>query len=127
MINDADGIYLTRADCVQDWPMNVCVAYQFDGQTIMEVPLKLEKAKPVYGDKTYSWRLWDGSRDLSDPLRNDRAAIEARESYLAGGFKSLPLGIREFVKDHNEYVGKSILGISIGPRRGQTIKAPVSF
>jgi adenylosuccinate synthase len=124
MVNDADGIYLTRVDCVQDWPLRVCHAYNFGGEEVTEVPLRLDQARPIYSDKTYNWHLWDGSRNFADPLKRDAQAEEARDYFVRQGFMSLPGPIDEFVRDHDSYVGVPIVGISIGPKRGQTIPVP---
>jgi len=122
MLNDLDGIYLTRADCVQDKDLKVCTAYEIDGQEIAEVPLKLEIAKPFYSDKTYRWHLWDGTKDLSDPLKADKELAEKRKSLVEAGRDGLPEGLREFVENHDEYVRVPTIGVSIGPARGETIK-----
>ena len=62
-----------------------------------------------------------GQRDLSKPLEVDAALRKARESYVDRGFESLPQGLRNFVIDHDKYVGCKTVGISIGPGRGETM------
>lgn len=127
MLNDVDGIFITRADCVQGYSLKVCVSYidnyrrKGNHSLIKEVPLKLENVLPVYIGKSYKYNLWEGDKDLSDPIKVDKALADKRRAYVEGGFKELPIGLTTFIKDQNEYVGKPVSGVSIGPSRGETV------
>ncbi|MBI2124932.1 adenylosuccinate synthetase [Candidatus Woesearchaeota archaeon] len=122
-INDCDGIYITRVDCIQDVDIKVCTGFQIDGKVTDEVPLDLSQIeKPVYQERTYQWKLWDGPRDLSNPLVVDQVLKEQRERYIQGGFDSFPPALREYVMDHDAYVGCKTAAVSIGPARGETVR-----
>lgn len=122
LINDLDGIYLTRADCVQDKDIKVCTLYEFDNKQVPEVPLKLDKVKPIYDSKRYNWHLWDGLTDLSKPMEVDKLLRPIRKSYVDKGFNGLPKGLLDYKKDFEAYVGKPIVGISIGPAEDETVR-----
>lgn len=121
-INDCDGIYIMRADNVQDQEIKVCTAYQFpDGSLSTEVPLSLEGVQPIYSKRRYRWHLFDGPSDLSKPETVDEQLKLLRKKYVEAGFCSLPRDLQQFVHDHNSFVGVPIVGISIGPSRGETV------
>ena len=123
MINDCDGIYLTRADCIQDLNLKVGTGYYINGQFTAEVPLNLaEIEKVLYQDKTYKWKLWDGQRDLSNASKVDEDLKLIRQQYVEGGFESLPLELREYIADHDKFVGCETIGVSIGPTSGETVR-----
>jgi len=121
-LNDCDSIALTRADCLQDRDVKVCIAYLVNDTLTEEVPLYLNEVKPVYAEQTFRWHLWDGPRDVSDPKIVDAELQEKRAGYVREGFKGLPLGLQSFVKVHNVFVGVPINQISIGPARGETVE-----
>lgn len=122
MVNDVDGIYIMRADNVQDEELRACIAYHHPAGTVnAEVPLSLRDVRPVYGDRTYSWHLWDGPADLSKPELVDEALRPLRAHYVDKGLEGLPQGLVEFRRDHDAFVGRPTVGISIGPARGETI------
>lgn len=121
-INDCDGVYLTRADNVQGADLKVCIAYKMPlGQETEEVPIFLQNVSPIYSRRTYSWKLWDGPENLSKPEEVDSKLKNYRAEYVKAGFSSLPLELRDFVNDHDKYIGIPTVGISIGPSRGETI------
>ncbi|MCU0642176.1 MAG: adenylosuccinate synthetase [archaeon] len=122
MLNDVDGIILTRADNIQDQNIKVCTAYEFNGQTISEVPLKLDQVRPVYSGKIYRWHLWDGPKDLSKPELVDEVLREKRRAYVEAGIEGIPRELWKYVSDKDDYVGKPTVWISIGPARGEHIK-----
>ena len=120
-LNDCDGIVLTRADCVQDREMKVCVAYEVDGKVRTEVPVSLTGVKPVYSGTSYKWKLWEGHRNLADPLNEPPELTAIRSDYVKNGFDGLPGATKEFVRDHDRFVGCKTIGISVGARSGETI------
>ena len=127
ILNDADGIVITRVDCVQDHKLKVCTGYKYpDGYTYTEVPLRLDKIFPVYADKTYIWKLWEGVRNLSDPISVDEKLSDTRQRYVNGGFDMLPSDLQEYIKDHDDFIGVPIVGVSIGPKQGETVKVIVN-
>lgn len=123
MINDCDGIFLTRADNMQGYNFKAGIAYEFDDGVANELPLDFSTIKkPIYSQKIYSFDLWEGPEDLSDAIKVDDILREKRDSYVKGGFDSLPDGLKEYVKDHDEFVGCPIVGISIGPGRDEMVE-----
>jgi len=121
-LNDCDGIYLTRVDNVQNVYLKVCIAYKMPtGEEIEEVPIFLQNVLPKYSDSTYSWSLWKGPENLSEPENVDLQLKDFREKYIREGFLSLPEGLKNFVRDHDKYVGVPTVGVSIGPSRGETV------
>ncbi|MBI2128727.1 adenylosuccinate synthetase [Candidatus Woesearchaeota archaeon] len=122
MINDIDGIYLTRADNVQDKNIKVCTAYDANGKRTEKVPSKLETVNPIYSNKIYRWHLWDGPSDLSKPEEVDKALHDKRAAYVKGGCESLPKDLKEYIVDHERYIKNPIIGMSIGPARGEIVK-----
>jgi adenylosuccinate synthase len=122
MINDCDGIYLTRTDCLQDKEIKVCTSYNIDGENTSEVPLQLDSIKKAnYEKKTYNWKLWDYSRDLSNALKVNKDLKEKRKKIADEGFEKLPEDLKQFVLDHDEFVGCPTIGISIGPGRDEMV------
>lgn len=121
-INDCDGVYLMRADNVQDWDLKVCTSYRLpDGCSSDEVPMSLEGVQAEYNLKSYRWHLWDGPSDLSRPEEVDSVLRLLRGRYVSGGYECLPEGLRHFIHDHDCHVGVPTVGISIGPSRGETV------
>ncbi|MBL7147585.1 MAG: adenylosuccinate synthetase [Nanoarchaeota archaeon] len=121
MLNDCDGIILTRVDVVQDLELKVCCSYDINGEIVEEVPLDLSTVKPIYKDKKFKWHLWDGPSDLSNPIDVDNQLKDKRKEYVEGGLEGLPLGLQNYIKEHDNYVGCPIIGASIGPSRGETV------
>jgi adenylosuccinate synthase len=119
-----DEIALTRGDCVQDVEITPATAYIVDGVETPEVPLKLAGVEPVYG-KAYEWKLWDGPRDVSDPSIVDSELCEHRQRYVAQGFESLPDGLRNYVQDHDAFVGVPTSQVGIGAVRGETVRREI--
>lgn len=116
-LNDCDGIFLTRVDNVQDLNIKVCTAYKINGEIIDEVPLDLNLIRePIYLKRKFKWHLWD-QEVASDPKK----LAQKRADYIKKGFNSLPSELLDFIKAHDEYVGCHIVGVSIGPNRGDTI------
>ncbi len=123
MVNDCDGIFLTRADNMQDHKIKTGIAYEFEEGQASELPLDLSTIKkPIYSDKIYSFNLWDGPEDLSNAIEVDSILKEKRNFYVKGGFDSLPGELKEYIKDHDDFVGCPIVGISIGPGRDEMVE-----
>jgi len=125
MINDIDAIILTRVDVVQDKNIKVCAAYDVDGEITTEVPLNLSGIKPIYQEKQYRWHLWDGPTDLSKPELVNEALRDKRRAYVESGFAGLPKELQDYVRSHDNYVGKPTAGISIGPARGEIVRLEI--
>jgi len=121
MLNDVDEIHMTRSDCVQDVELKVCTEYDVDGERTAEFPIRLDDVKPIYQDKTYQWRLWEGERNLADAARVHEALKETRKRYVEGGFESLPKPLQEFVLDHDKFVGVTTKAIYMGGGRGDVV------
>lgn len=122
MLNDLDGIFLTRTDCVQDKELKVCTAYRYRGRETSEVPLDLSKVEPVYLPETFSWHLWGGPKNLADPSQVDAQLRPLREAYVQGGFSSLPGELQRYILLHDNFVRCETVGVSIGPTRGETVR-----
>jgi len=121
-LNQCNSIFLTRVDNVQDEELRVCTSYQLDGEVTPEVPLDLSSVKkPIYEPKTFSWHLWGGSADLSEPQAVHSELANQRAAYVSAGFDELPQGLRNYVQAHDEFVNRPIIGVSIGPARGETV------
>ena len=58
---------------------------------------------------------------MSDPLKVDNILHDKRKFYVDGGLNELPIGLIGFIKDQNEYLDKPVVGVSIGPSRGETV------
>ena len=128
MLNDADGIYLTRADCVQDHDLKVGIGYVVNGEITNEAPFDDSRIESVvYGDKIFNWNLWAGTRDVSNPELVDDKLRVYRKAYVNAGFNSLPEDLKKFVELHDNYVGVPTVGISIGPSRGETVLRNISL
>jgi adenylosuccinate synthase len=121
-LNDCDGIFLTRADVVQDRELRVGVAYRYkDGESGIVVPTDLaDIEEPIYHSETYQWHLWDNQVGLANPLEVDGALRGVRMEYV-GGRKQLPDGLLRFIEDHERATGCLVVGVSIGPARGETV------
>ncbi|MBS3081663.1 adenylosuccinate synthetase [Candidatus Pacearchaeota archaeon] len=121
-LNECDGIILTRADNVQDVKIKVCMGYNDKESSLVNgVPCSLTGMKAIYGQERYKWHLWDGPKDLSNPLAVDEILRSVRADYVRNGLKGLPSRLRDFVEDHDNFVECETVGISIGPSRGETI------
>jgi adenylosuccinate synthase len=121
-MNDCDGIVLTRADVVQNRDLRVSKSYVVpDEGVISEMPLSLRGVQPIYTDDLYSWHLWRGPPNLSDPIAVDEALQPIRRAYVEGGINGLPEGLQKYVHEHDSFVGVRTVGVSIGPSRGETV------
>ena len=121
MINDIDGIVLTRADVIQDQSIKVCTEYDYDGEQVAEVRRNLHEAKPVYDNQRYMWHFWDGPENLSEPDKVHQKLESLRQGYVDAGFQGLPKGMKEYIAAHDKYIGRPIVAVSIGPARRETV------
>ena len=121
LINDADFFYITRIDVVQGEKLLVCDSYEIDGKKSPEVPLELDIVKPIYSDKTYEFRLWHDADDVSKALAIHEKLSPIRQKIIKDGYDNLPKELKEFIEDHDEFVGCKTLGLSLGPATGETI------
>ena len=113
MINDCDGIVLTRADDVQGHDLKVCIGYNTSSGPTQEVPLHLRGVTPIYDERRFNWRLWNVLDE--DGKRYERAR------YVALGKSSLPNKLLDFIERHHDYAGVPVVGVSVGPHRGDTV------
>ncbi|MEK6915523.1 MAG: adenylosuccinate synthetase [Nanoarchaeota archaeon] len=121
IINDCDGIIITRADNVQNNDIKVCKNYECGGNLTEEISSSLNGNNAIYDDVRYNWHLWDGPKDLSNPLLVDETLRNMRADYVKKGFDSLPDGLKKFIRDHDEFIKCKTIGVSIGPSRGETV------
>ena len=98
------GLALTKLDVLDGIEqIPVCVAYEFKGKRIEEVPMDarhLKDLKPIY---EYF------------PL--------ARTVQGCTGFESLPPEARDYIKSIEDRVGVKVHLISTGPQRSSTLEA----
>jgi len=121
-LNDIDGAYLTRADNAQNIGWKACIGYEGTEQIyVEEVPINLNEVTPIYNEKTYNWHLFDAPKNLSNPAEVDEQLRPLRKAIVEDGFNNLPETLLKYTKNHDDYVGRPIVGISIGPERGETV------
>lgn len=102
MINGVTKIVMTKADVLDNFEeLQVCVAYNKGGETIKEIPMRLDLDHfvPVY-EKFEGWH-------------SDITAIQS--------FAALPEKAKSYIQFINEYLGTPIDFISNGPEREQLI------
>ncbi|HII71899.1 TPA: hypothetical protein HA265_04050 [Candidatus Woesearchaeota archaeon] len=122
MLNDADYIILTRVDNVQDETVRVGVGYVIDGGVTEEVPLYMEDIeRVVWHDRTYNFHLFDAPKDLSTPEEVDAALAPKRQAVIDAGWYALPRDLRDYVDDHDRFVGCPTVALRVGPARGETV------
>ncbi len=97
------GISLMMMDVLSHLPeINICVAYDLDGQRITRVPSHvddLRRVKPIFE----TWPGWQ--QDVTQARR----------------LQDLPAGARRYLDRVSELVGRPIEMVSVGPDRAQTI------
>ncbi|MBR9690610.1 hypothetical protein GOV08_02905 [Candidatus Woesearchaeota archaeon] len=121
LLNDADLFYITRTDVVSGQELKVCVEYDVDGKKIAEVPLDISTVKPVYLEKTYKFKLWDGHEDVSNVLDIHEKLEPLRKKIVEGGYDNLPKELKEYIEEHDKFIGCKTVGISLGPATGETV------
>lgn len=102
-VNDFDTMVITRLDILDGFEtINVCVAYELDGERIERFPVDsavLKRCKPVYEEIPG----WEGTTaGLTDP-------------------DQLPAGARRYVEHLERLLGIPASIISTGPTRDETI------
>jgi len=104
-VNGLTEIALTKLDVLNGFEtIKVCVAYNVDGDHIIEMPASLtqyRKAKPIYTSLP-------GWSDLSDEIWNK-------------GFDALPKTLKEYIAFIENEVGCLVKIVSVGPQRHETI------
>ncbi len=104
-VNGLTEIALTKLDVLNGFKtIKVCVAYDVDGDHIIEMPASLtqyRKAKPVYASLP-------GWSDLPDEIWNK-------------GFDALPKTLKEYIAFIEDEVGCPVKIVSVGPQRHETI------
>jgi adenylosuccinate synthase len=97
------GISLMMMDVLSHLPqVNICVAYDLDGQRLTRVPSHvddLRRVKPIFE----TWPGWQ--QDVTQARR----------------LQDLPAGARRYLDRVSELVGRPIEMVSVGPDREQTI------
>lgn len=101
-VNSLDGLILSHLNLYDGFDtVNMCVAYELDGERITYFPsnaAEVERVKPIL--KTFPG--WDGS-------------VAAARSW-----DEMPPGARAFVEFIEEYTGIAVKGFSVGPLREET-------
>ena len=116
-INGFTGLALTKLDVLAGLDeINICVAYELDGQEILEMPASataLERCKPIYvtmpGFPSHSLEEWLG--------------IAKRANDNGIGYAALPAAAQQYIKKVEAIVGVPCTSVGVGPDRDATIDA----
>lgn len=105
MLSDFDGIFITKLDvlCGLD-KLKVCVGYEVDGAPVRHFPANMDvlaRCKPVY--KEFEGFDFDCSEILKE------------------GFDAFPENAKVYLKFIESELGVPLYGVSIGPKRSETI------
>ena len=104
-VNGLTEIALTKLDILNGFEeLSICVAYEIDGQRIIEMPASLNqfrKSKAVY-ETLPGWG-------------------ELPSDILENGYDMLPSTMREYIAFIEQAVDCPVKIISIGPQRHETI------
>ncbi len=102
-INGIDGLIITKLDVLDGFEdINVCVAYEYNGNKITEFPASLKilsECKPVY-------KVMKGWKASTKGLKD---------------INKLPENAKEFVKVIEEETGVKVVMLSTGPERSEYI------
>jgi adenylosuccinate synthase len=97
------GLTLTKLDVLSGWPkLKICVAYELAGERIEEMPCDgelLEQAKPIY-EELPGW---------------PQSLCHART------WEDLPDNAKKYIRKIEEVGGVSVVCVSVGAERGETI------
>jgi adenylosuccinate synthase len=102
MINGVTKVIMTKADVLDQFsPLNVCTAYNINGNTSTEVPFQMTRVKlePVY-------KSLDGWKIDTTGCRNS---------------DDLPATMKEYISFINEFIGVPVAWVSNGPGRDQIV------
>ena len=102
-LNGLSGLALTKLDVLSGLrPLQVCVGYKLDGETLDELPLDesdIVRAEPVY--------------ETADGWSEDTRQIRDLED--------LPAGARRYLRRIEDLLGIPLYLVSVGPGRAETI------
>lgn len=103
MLNGVTKVVMTKADVLDSFKeLNVCTAYNINGEETNEVPFQLMQSQVVPQYKNFEgWNC-------------DSAAIKDG--------KNLPAKMQHYIKFINQYIGAPVAYVSNGPQREQIIK-----
>ena len=103
MINGVTKIVMTKADVLDAFPeLQVCTAYQVNGNETKQIPFQMEKIKPAPVYKSFKgWNI---------------------DTTKAKDYDSLPSTMKTYVQYINEYLGVAVEFISNGPGRDQIVE-----
>jgi adenylosuccinate synthase len=103
MINGTTQVVMTKADVLDNFDeLNVCTAYQVNGNEVDEVPFQMNKMN--IEPKLESFRGW----------KTDSTKIT--------GSQSMPGVMKDYIKFINNYIEAPVTYVSNGPGRDQIIK-----
>lgn len=103
MINGVTKIVMTKADVLDTFKeLQVCTDYNIDGKNTRQMPLQMERTKPVPVYKSFPG--WSTS------------------SSAANLYSNLPDTMKEYINFINGYIGVNVHYISNGPGREQIIE-----
>jgi len=103
MINGVTKIVMTKADVLDTFKeLQVCTDYNIDGKNTRQMPLQMERTKPVPVYKSFPG--WSTS------------------SSAANLYSNLPVTMKEYINFINDYIGVNVHYISNGPGREQIIE-----
>ena len=114
-INGFTGLALTKLDVLGGLDeINICVAYELDGQEIREMPSSasaLARCKPIYitmpGFPSQTLTEWLG--------------IAKKANDEGKGFSALPSAAQHYIKQLETLVGVPCTSVGVGPDRDATI------
>ncbi len=102
-VNHFDGLIITKLDVLDSFEeIKVCVAYEYEGETIEHFPASLkvlERCRPVY-------------RTMKGWLKNTKGAKELGD---------LPRRARDYISFIEDFTGAPVVMLSTGPRREEYV------
>lgn len=105
MLNHLDGIFITKLDVLNGLDkVKVCTGYEVEGRIVPHFPSNMDifsKCVPVYKE----FKGWDFDTD----------------SVLSDGLDSLPNEAKDYLMFVEKELGIPLFGVSIGPKRSQTL------
>jgi len=105
MLNSLDGIFITKLDVLNGLDkVKVCVGYEYEGERIEHFPSNMDvfsKCSPIYKE----FKGWNFDID----------------NILDEGLDSLPKETKEYLEFIESELEIPLFGVSIGPKRSQTL------